>query len=149
MKDLSNRRSILQSGMLNSRAKPDITKQMIVDAVVKYVKENNKSNDYILRMEIEEILKQELDVSIMILKQRFTNGLKELITDVNSNLSNAGLAEVKYDPYYRGDRQKKKLSLASATYRWATDGIENIRLNSADLDKFLLENKQYKQGRTL
>ena len=36
MKDLSNRRSMLQSGMKNSRAKPDITKQMVVDAVVKY-----------------------------------------------------------------------------------------------------------------
>ena len=149
MKDLSNRRSALQSGMNNSRAKPDITKQMIVDAVVKYAIENNKSGDYILRKEMDDALKQELDVSVMIMKQRFTNGRTELLEEVNAKLVKAGLAEVKYDPYYRGEAQKKLLSSASSTHRWVTDGVKNVRLNAVDLEKFLKENKTYKQGRTL
>ena len=149
MKDLSNRRSMLQSGMKNSRAKPDITKQMIVDAVVKYAIENDKSGDYILRKEIEDALKQELDVSPTIMKQRFTNGRTELLEEVNSKLSKARLAEVKYDPYYRSEEQRKQLSSATSSHRWVTNGVKNIKLNAEDLDKFLKENKTYKQGRTL
>lgn len=149
MKDLSNRRSMLQSGMKNSRAKPDITKQMVVDAVVKYAIENNKSGDYILRKEIDDTLKQELNVSPMIMKQRFTNGRTELLAEVNANLNKAGLAEVKYNPYYRSEEQRKQLSSATSSHRWATDGVKNVKLNAEDLEKFLKENKTYKQGRTI
>lgn len=149
MKDLSNRRSMLQSGMKNSRAKPDITKQMIVDAVVKYAIENNKSGDYILRKEMDDALKQELNVSVMIMKQRFTNGRTELLEEVNAKLGKAGLAEVKYDPYYRSEEQRKQLSSATSSHRWVTNGVKNVKLNSEDLEKFLKENKTYKQGRTL
>jgi hypothetical protein len=149
MTDLSNRRSMLQSGMKNSRAKPDITKQMVVDAVVKYVITNSKSGDYILRKEIDNTLKQELDVSPMIMKQRFNNGRTELLEEVNAKLSKAGLAEVKYDPYYRSEEQRKQLSSASSSHRWVTNGVKNIKLNDEDLDKFLKENKTYKQGRKL
>ena len=149
MKDLSNRRSMLQSGMKNSRAKPDITKQMIVDAVVKYAIKNDKSGDYILRKEIEDALKQELDVSPTIMKQRFTNGRTELLEEVNSKLSKAGLEEVKYDPYYRSEEQRKQLSSATSSHRWVTNGVKNVKLNAEDLDKFLKENRTYKQGRTV
>lgn len=149
MKDLSNRRSILQSGMKNSRAKPDITKQMIVDVIVEYAIVNKKCGDYILRKEMDDELKQVLNVSTMIMKHRFTNGRTELLEEVNAELTKRSLAEVKYDPYYRGEEQKKKLSSASSTHRWATDGIKNVKLNAVDLDKFLKENTTYKQGRTL
>lgn len=149
MKDLSNRRSMLQSGMKNSRAKPDITKQMIVEAVVKYAIENNKSGDYILRKEIDDTLKRALNVSPMIMKQRFTNGRTELLEELNYKLSKEGLAEVKYDPYYRSEEQRKKLSSATSSHRWVTNGVKNVKLNAEDLEKFLRENRTYKQGRKI
>lgn len=149
MKDLSNRRSMLQKGMNNSRAKPDISKEMIVNAVVEYVVENNKAGEYILRKEIDDTMKRELNVSPTIMKQRFTNGRTELLAEVNANLSKAGLSEVKYDPYYRSEEQRKQLSSAVSRHRWVTNGIKNVKLNAEDLEKFLKENKTYKQGRTL
>ena len=102
-----------------------------------------------MRKEIEDALKQELDVSPTIMKQRFTNGRTELLEEVNSKLSKARLAEVKYDPYYRSEEQRKQLSSATSSHRWVTNGVKNIKLNAEDLDKFLKENKTYKQGRTL
>lgn len=137
------------TGMGNSNAKNNITKQMVVDAVVKYVVENNKSSTYILRKEMDTALKQELNVSVMIMKQRFTNGRTELLAEVNTELANRNLLPVKYDPYYRGEEQKKKLSSASSAHRWATDGMVSIRLGADQLDRFLEENKTYKQGRTI
>jgi hypothetical protein len=138
-----------RAGMNNSNAKPDITKQMVVDAVVKYVFDNNKSGNYILRKEIDDTLKQELNVSPMIMKQRFTNGRTELLAEVNAKLCKTGADEVKYDPYYRSKEQRKQLSSATSSHRWATDGVKNVKLNAEDLKKFLKENKTYKQGRTL
>jgi len=137
------------SGMGNSNAKNNITKEMVVDAVVKYVIENNKSSTYVLRKEIDNALKQELNVSVMIMKRRFINGRTELLSEVNTELANRNLLPVKYDPYYRGEEQKKKLSSVSSTYRWATDGIVSVRIGADQLDRFLEENKTYKQGRTI
>jgi len=136
-------------GMGNPNAKNNITKQMIVDAVVKYVIGNDKCGNHILRKDIDQALKQELNVSAMIMKHRFTNGKTELLKEVNDHLINRKLAEVKYDPYYRGDEQKKKLSSASSTYRWATNGIENMRISADQINQFLEENNTYKQGRTI
>jgi hypothetical protein len=137
------------SGMGNPNAKPNITKQLVVDAVVTYVIRHNKCGTHILRKEMDDAIKQELAVSIAIIKNRFTNGRNELVAKVNYELSKAQLAEVKYDPYHRGKEQKKKLSVASSSFRWATDGIANVRVNAEQLDKFLIENITYKQGRTL
>lgn len=150
MKDLSNRRSALQADMNNSRAKPDITKEMIVNAVVEYVVENNKAGEYLLRKEMDDALKQKLDVSTGIMKQRFIDGRKELVAEINRSLKKLKLVEIKYDPYYRGEEQKAKLASASTKHRWATDGVNNVRLLSdTELKKFLKENKTYKQGRTI
>ena len=132
-------------GMNNGNAKPDITKEMIVDVVCQYCNDNNKQGDYLLRKEIETILKEQLGVSQMILKNRIDNGLRQLIEEVNKKLS----IPVKYDPYYRGVDHKKRLASATSSLRWATNGIKNIKLNAEDLEKFLKENKTYKQGRTL
>jgi group I intron endonuclease len=145
MKDLSNRRSLLQKGMNNSRAKPNITKDMIVDAVVQFCIENNKQGEYLLRKEIESVLKEQLGVSQMILKNRIDRGLKQLIEEVNTKLS----VPVKYDPYYRGEEHKNKLSSATSSHRWVTNGIDNVKLTEDTLEKFLAENPTYKQGRTL
>jgi hypothetical protein len=145
MKDLSNRRSALQSGMNNSRAKPNITKEMIVDAVYQFCIDNNKQGDYLLRKEIETILKEQLGVSQMILKNRMDNGLKQLIDEVNKKLS----IPVKYDPYYRSKEQREQASSATSSHRWATNGVDNVKLQADELDKFLKENPTYTQGRTL
>ena len=145
MKDLSNRRSVLQSGMNNSRAKPNITKEMIVDAVYRFCVKNNKQGDYLLRKEIETILKEQLGVSQMILKNRIDRGLKQLIEEVNKKL----LTPVKYDPYYRSKEQREQASSATSNHRWATNGIDNVKLPADELDRFLTENTTYKQGRTL
>lgn len=137
------------SGMNNANAKPNITKQIVVDAIVKYVIDNDKCGDYLLRYEMDDAIKQELAVSATIVKNRFIGGRNELVADVNYELSKVKLAAVKYDPYYRGEEQKKKLSSASASYKWATNGTINVRLMVDQLTKFLEENITYKQGRTL
>ena len=145
MKKLSKLRSDLQVGMKNSNAKPSITKNMLVDAVVQFCVDNNKQGNYLLRKEIETVLKEQLGVSQMTLKNRIDNGLKQLIEEVNKKLP----TPVKYDPYYRSEEQRKQASSATSSLRWATNGIKNIKLNAEDLEKFLKENKTYKQGRTL
>ena len=145
MKDLSNRRSSLQKGMNNSRAKPNITKEMIVDVVVKFCVDNNRHGDYLFRKEIESVLKEQLGVSQMILKNRIDNGFKQLVEEVNKKLS----IPVKYDPYHRSSDHRKQLSSATSSHRWATNGIDNVKLTEDTLEKFLAENPAYKQGRTL
>ena len=107
--------------------------------------DNNKQGKYLLRKEIETILKEQLSVSQMILKNRIDNGLKQLIDEVNKRLS----TPVKYDPYYRGEDHKKRLASATSKLRWATNGVDNVKLQADELDKFLKENPTYTQGRTL
>jgi len=133
------------TGMNNGNAKPDITKEMIINAIRQFCITNNKEGDYILRNEIETVLKEELGASIMILKNRFDNGLQQLINEVNEQLS----IPIKYDPYYRCDEHKKKLSLATSKYRWVTNGIDNLKLPENELNQFLKDNTTYRQGRTL
>lgn len=145
MKNLSKRRSELQVGMKNSNAKPNITKEIIVDAVVQFCVENNKQGNYLLKKEIETVLKEQLGVSQMTLKNRINNGLKQLIEEVNKKLS----TPVKYDPYYRSEEQRKQASSATSKQRWATNGIDNVKLTEDTLEKFLVENPTYKRGRTI
>jgi hypothetical protein len=138
-------KSFNSTGMNNSNAKPNITKEMIVDVVYQFCIENNKQGDYLLRKEIETVLKEKLGVSQMILKNRIDNGFKQLVEEVNKKFD----VPVKYNPYYRSEDHRRQLSSATSSHRWATDGIKNIKLNAEDLDKFLKENTTYKQGRTL
>ena len=145
MKEHRKLKSYNAVGMNNGNAKPNITKDMIVDAVVRFCVENNKQGKYLLRKEIESVLKEQLGVSQMILKNRVDRGLKQLIEEVNSKLS----VPVKYDPYYRGEDHKHQLSAATSKQRWATNGIDNVKLTEDRLEKFLAENPTYKQGRTL
>lgn len=145
MKEHRKLKSYNAVGMNNGNAKPNITKEMIVDAVVQFCIENNKQGDYLLRKEIESVLKEQLGVSQMILKNRIDRGLKQLIEEVNGKLS----VPVKYDPYYRGEEHKNRLSSATSSQRWATNGIDNVKLTEDTLEKFLEENPTYRQGRTL
>ena len=148
-KEQSKLQSARSIGVNNSNAKPDITRQMVIDVIVNYVITNNRYGNYILRKEMDDALKNVLNVSVTIIKNRFTNGREELVSEVNNTLINAGLAVVSYNPYYRGDEQKKKLSSASSIYRWVTNGVKNVRLNADQLDQFLKENITYKHGRIL
>lgn len=145
--------TVLQSkrsaGMNNANAKPNITKQLVVDAIVKYVIDNNRCGEYLLRNEMDDAIKQDLAVSVTIIQNRFPEGRKELVTEVNTELSNRRLAEVKYNPYYRGEEQKKKLSSASSLHRWVTDGTVNMRISKEQLLDFLKKNTTYKQGRSI
>jgi group I intron endonuclease len=145
MKKLSKLRSSLQVGMKNSNAKPSITKDMIVDAVVQFCIDNTKQGNYLLRKEIESVLKQQLGVSQMTLKNRIDRGLKQLIDEVNNKLS----VPIKYNPYYRGEEQRKQASSATSKQRWATNGVDNVKITADTLEKFLVENTTYRQGRTL
>lgn len=145
MKEHRKLKSYNAVGMNNGNAKPNITKDTIVEAVVRFCVENNKQGEYLLRKEIESVLKEQLGVSQMILKNRIDRGLKQLIEEVNSKLP----IPVKYDPYYRGVEHKNQLSTATSKQRWATNGIDNIKLTEDTLEKFLAENPAYKQGRTL
>jgi hypothetical protein len=131
--------------MNNGNAKPNITKEMIVDAVYQFCIDNNKQGGYLLRKEIESVLKEQLGVSQMTLKNRIDSGLKQLISEVNKKLP----TPVKYDPYYRSEEQRKQASSATSSHRWATNGIDNVKLQADELDKFLKENPTYTQGRTL
>lgn len=148
MKELVSLRSSLQSGMNNSRAKPSITAEMIIDAVVEYVKQNNKAGEYILRKEIESTLQNVLDISSIMIRSR-VKSLSNLIQEVNVRLVAEKLSEVKYDSHYRSPEQKALASAATKTQRWVTDGTVNVKVNEHELDKFLSENKNYKRGRTL
>ena len=145
MKEHRKLKSYNAVGMNNGNAKPNITKEMIVDAVYQFCINNSKQGDYLLRKEIETILKEQLGVSQMILKNRIDNGLNQLIDEVNKRLS----TPVKYDPYYRGEGHKKRLASATSKLRWATNGVDNVKLQADELDKFLKENPTYTQGRTL
>lgn len=141
----SKLKSFNSTGMNNSNAKPSITKEMLIDVVYQFCIENNKQGGYLLRKEIEAVLKEKLGVSQMILKNRIDNGFKQLVEEVNKKLD----VLVKYDPYYRSEDHRKQLSSATSRHRWATNGIKNIKLNEKDLEKFLKENITYKKGRTL
>jgi len=137
------------SGMGNPNAKKNITRQTVVDAVVEYVIDNKKFGKHVLLKEIVHTLDQKLNVSVMVMNNRFPDGITELVSEVNSNLINKNLSTIKFDSYFRGEEQKKRLSSAASAYKWVTDGIINVRVNAVQLEQFLQENKTYKQGRTL
>jgi len=141
-------KSIRSSGMSNGNAKPGVTKEIIIESMIKFIVEHNKCGEYVLRKEIEPFLYQNLKVSSMIIKNRFS-GYTQLFEQVNAELLMRGLVDVKYNPYYRGADQKQQLAKVSAKQRWVTDGIKNVKLTIDELDKFLEENKTYKPGRTL
>jgi group I intron endonuclease len=145
MKEHRKLKSHNAAGMNNGNAKPNITKDMIINAVVQFCVENDKQGKHLLRKEIESVLKEKLGVSQMILKNRINQGLKQLIEEVNSKL----VVPVKYDPYHRGEDQRKQASAATSKQRWATNGCDNVKLTEDTLEKFLAENPTYKQGRTI
>lgn len=139
-------RSKLSSGMNNGNARPDITKEDIINVVLNYIREQNKFREFISRQEIDSILKSKLLVSSRLLYNRGIKNHSELIRLVNQQLQENEY--VQYDPYHRSENQKKKLSKKSAMWAWVTNGKDNIRIKFDEVENFIATNESYYKGRT-
>lgn len=136
------------SGMGNGNARPDVTVEAMTDVVLQLVHKNNLYGQNILQKDIMDELKRTLDISIEAVRRR-TKNINTLVTLVNNKLSESGLAEVKYDPYYRSPEERKHLAMKAGGYSWVTDGITSKQVNKTDLDKYLAENTTFRKGRTI
>jgi group I intron endonuclease len=147
MKKWSKNRKKLSSGMNNGNAKPDISKNDIVEEIVNFIKRENKIGKNILRKEIDKQLKEKLNISSRMLINRGINNHLELIRLVNEKLVDGH--GVLYDPFYRSPSQRKNASYLSSKWSWVTDGAKNIRIKEEELMTFLQKNNTYKRGRTI
>ena len=147
LKDWGENRSRLSSGMNNGNARPDVTRDDIIKTLCNYVKKTKSSGEYILRKEIDTVLKEQLSISSRLLVNRGIKNHTELVNLVNSKLESN--ETIRYNPYYRSLEERKQLSIQSKNWAWVTDGENNKRIKLSMLDTYLLKNKNYKQGRTL
>jgi len=147
MKSWGKNRSKLSAGMNNGNARPDISKDDIINVLCEYIKTEEKYGQYILRTQIDDVLKKQLNVSSRMLLNRGIKNHTELVTLINYNLEDS--KHVKYSPYYRSNEQRKVLSNKSTQWSWVTDGQSNKRVKVSKLDNYLTENTNYKRGRTL
>lgn len=145
--DWGRNRSKLSSGMNNGNAKPDITKENIIKVLCNYIKQTNKFGQYISRKEIETVLKDQLSISSMTMRNRGIRNFTELVQLINNELNSNN--PINYDPYHRSVDHKKYLSAQSTKWAWITDGKNNLRIEVSNMSDFLLENKTYYRGRTL
>lgn len=141
--------SLAQQGMKNSNARPDITSEDIVTAVVDYCVDNNKCGTYLRQSEILQVIKSQFNASVMILKNRIDGGIAGLVEQVNNSLAEMSLSSIAYNPYLRDKSQRAKLAAASSGQRWVTDGKVNRRTTQSELQKFLEEHTAFFEGRTL
>jgi hypothetical protein len=140
-------RSKLSAGMNNGNARPDITAIDIINTIVNYIHENFKYGSYLLRNEIDSVLKSELSISSRLISNRGIKNHTDLINLVNATLT--ATEQVKYNPHYRSPTQKSLLSIQSSKWRWITDGYTNIRIDSSSINEYLLENTNWRIGRTI
>lgn len=147
MKNWGTNRKRLSSGMNNGNAKPNIKKEDIITELYNFVRDENRIGSNILRKEIDQLLKEKLNISSRMLSNRGIRNHSELIRLVNEKLGIEN--SVKYDPYYRSSLQRQHLSKLSSKWMWATDGLQNKRIRQEDLTIFLQKNKGYTQGRKL
>lgn len=147
MKKWGEKRKKLSAGMNNGNAKPNIQKENIIEEILNFVKKENKVGKNILRKEIDQFLKEKLNVSSTILKNRGIKNYSELIRLVNEKLGIVNA--VIYDPYYRSIAQKQQASYMSSKWLWITNGSRNIRIHKDEIIVFLEQNKNYRQGRSL
>lgn len=140
-------RSKLSSGMNNGNARPDITKENIVQVLCEYIKEENKVGQFVSRKELENILTNRLSISNMTLRNRGIRNYTELVQLINNELGPD--KTINYDPYYRSTEHKKHLSEQSAKWIWVTDGANNQRIKLDNMNNFLTDHKNYYKGRTL
>jgi hypothetical protein len=140
-------RKRLSSGMNNGNAKPGIKKEDIIEEIYHFIKIENRTGKNILRKEIDQLLKERLNISNRMLINRGIRNHSDLIRLVNEKLGIEN--SVKYDPYYRSPLQRQHASNLSSKWAWATDGLQNKRIKQEDLVIFLQKNKGYKRGRTI
>jgi len=133
--------------MNNGNARPDITAIDIINTIVNYIHENFKYGSYLLRNEIDSVLKSELSISSRLISNRGIKNHTDLINLVNATLT--ATEQVKYNPHYRSPTQKSLLSIQSSKWRWITDGYTNIRIDSSSINEYLLENTNWRIGRTI
>jgi len=140
---------IRSTGMLNSNAKTNITEEIIIETLIKYIISNNKAGKHLLKSEILTVLKHELDISSMILKNRFDK-TPNLIAAINNELTKRDIPNIAYESLYRSEEQKLLISnsLKTNKWRWVTDGVKSLQIKQADLKKFFEENPEFKNGRT-
>lgn len=147
MKKWSENRRQLSSGMNNGNAKPNVNKDDIIEQICNFVIQKNMVRKNILRKEIDQILKETMNISSTMLKNRGIKNHSELIVLVNEKLGIEN--SIIYDPYYRSPMQKQNLSLLSSNWVWVTNGLRNLRIKKQELTIFLQNNNEYRQGRTL
>ena len=148
MSDWKDKASKRQSGMNNGNARSDLTKESIVDVIVAFVNDTNRYEKNILKKEILDLLKNTFNVSSRIIVNR-VGTCSELIKMVNIKILELGQNPVIYNPYYRSEDEKKHLSKMASEYNWVTDGISNRQIKRNEIDKYLIENTDYKKGRTI
>lgn len=148
MADHRRLKSQISTGMNNGNARPDVTVEAMVDVLVQLITKNDYHGKNILQSVILEELKRTLDISIEAVKRR-TKNVSGLMTLVNEKLKELSLGEVKYDPYYRSEEERKQLAKAAGWFGWVTDGSTNKQVTKDEIDKYLAENTTYKRGRTL
>lgn len=148
MAEWKNVMSVRMTGMGNSNARPDVTTEAMIEVLVQFVIDNNVHGRNILQREMLNELKRSLDISIETVRRR-TKNIGNLVSLVNEKLITLGLGEVKYDPYYRSEEQKKHLSKEAGWFSWVTDGTTNKQVKKSDIDKYLAENTTFRKGRTL
>lgn len=148
MAEWKNVMSVRMTGMGNSNARPDVTTEAMIEVLVQFVIDNNVHGRNILQREMLNELKRSLDISIETVRRR-TKNIGNLVSLVNEKLITLGLGEVKYDPYYRSEEQKKHLSKEAGWFSWVTDGTTSKQVKKSDIDKYLTENNTFRKGRTL
>jgi hypothetical protein len=119
-----------------------------IDTLVKFIVLNDYHGRYILQTEVLSELKKVHDISIEAVKRR-TKNVSGLMKLVNTKLTEMNLVPVKYDPYYRSEKQRKVLAKEASGYSWVTDGISSKQVKKSEIDKYLIENTTFRKGRTI
>lgn len=90
-------RKTAQAGMNNPNARPDCTKEQIMECLVEYT----STRPRVFKLEFVAWLKQQLQCSERIIVNRFGN-FSNFVDETNRKYE----LSIQYDPYYRDDRKK-------------------------------------------
>lgn len=141
-----NRRN--QKGMNNANARPDITVDTIVNFTADFMVANELIGKRIAAKSLHDSMNNSLGISGRVLENRGIKNTTALIGLVNNMLHQRGLDSVIYDPYFRGEDQRKQLAKIAGSYCWATDGVVNTQMKKTELDQYLLENPKFRRGKS-
>lgn len=76
---------------------------------------------------------------------KYLGGIKAVVDTYNQKYGTV----LQYDSYYRSSDTRSKISARSKSFGWVTDGTNSVRVSLDNLQKFLLDNPTFSQGRTL